>query len=237
MALSREVEVQLKHLQEQERQHGIANGARVALDIAARYLTPGTVFCWEGAEPPPAELLTADRKGDAAANRQRSREWVQNAWNRARGAVLALVSVDALGRFVAPKDVLWSDLHPLFVAFAESDASLEEVTRAGTAVAEMREQLGERRHQLGSYFSWLASELLPQVDPERPGAQPGKKARSGRRVGGSKVEYDPKADTRLVEDWRASGLKRAEFEKERGLKERSVRKAQDRIKARAKRAD
>lgn len=52
-----------------------------------------------------------------------------------------------------------------------------------------------------------------------------------RRRGRPRVSTD-EADLRLINDWRVSGLEKAEYESDRGLKRGDVRRAQDRIRQR-----
>jgi len=47
--------------------------------------------------------------------------------------------------------------------------------------------------------------------------------------------YDPKRDAKLVRDWKASGMRQAEFEEELRLEPESVRKAKDRLRSAARR--
>ena len=49
---------------------------------------------------------------------------------------------------------------------------------------------------------------------------------------GRRREYDPAADEKLVGDWRASGMKQAQYERERSLEQRAVERAVDRVRQR-----
>ena len=234
--MSEEVRARIKLREQQERRAELEKMARELFSSTAQYLAPGTVIRWRDEEPATDDLLAADWNGEPEAVRLRSRAWVEHCWSRCRGVILELASVESLEGLVPPSGALWADLHPVFVAYVGSAGDRSPLIKAASEVASIRDELGRHRHQVGSYFSWLASQVLSRT--VRGGERlvtTGKGKKKAR--GHNRPKYSDRTDRRLVADWKASEMQKKEFERNRNIPQSSVRKAQDRIKARIKRGD
>jgi len=96
------------------------------------------------------------------------------------------------------------------------------------------ESIGERGCELLSMADVFAASAL-LCEHLAAEAEKAVKKGEGKRPAHRPRIYDPKKDAKLVRDWKASGMQRTEFEKERGEELGEVTRAQDRLRASARR--
>lgn len=138
-----------------ERDFGVKlERAKRVISACAEYLAPNSTTMFIGQVEPTEELIAAERNGDPDANLSRSREWVAQAWTRARQALLDIATPDDVAGW-KPRDPFSAELHPVFVTFLRSDGGSDAVESASQQVATARSELGALRYRLGALFADL----------------------------------------------------------------------------------